>query len=234
MNQSTPQLVLAAAPIGGSRVRLFRDPGPNGAGRLLEQPPSFRYAGFDLRTLDAARLVDDGRLEVRNGDRKLVELHQNGMLLARLAADAQFLGWGADPSHFKNYPRLNALACVEAHAAFVHLFREVMNRFPARPTHIRMHQALRNAKIDGNYLFLTPFYPGPGIVVDPEVFQAHSVNADADHTFPVDHVLEQPNRIAGALAASFADFFDMPIEKMPFLILNNGAVEFDQAALSRQ
>jgi hypothetical protein len=198
----------------------------------LEQPPAFRYAGFDLRTLDSARLVADDRLEVRNGDRKIVELHQNGMLLARLAADADFLGWGADPNHFNRYPRLNALACVEAHAAFVHLFREVANRFATRPALIRMHQALRNARVDGKHLFLTPHYPGPGIVLDPEVFPAHSVNADADHTFPLDEVLDRPNRVAGKLAEEFANFFDMPVQKMPFLSNRHGAIEFDQVALS--
>ena len=90
-----PHYVLAATVLGGMRLKRFRDLG-RGPGRVLEDPPGFRWAGFDLKTLDQARLIDDDCIEVRSGDRKVIQLRQNSLFVVRLAADNDFLGWGQD------------------------------------------------------------------------------------------------------------------------------------------
>lgn len=89
----TPLLILAAAPGQKSRFKSFFD--PDGPGQLLKDPGGLRYAGWDMQTLDQPRIVRGEYLEVRNGDRKQLQLFRDGVFIARLRADDSLLARGA-------------------------------------------------------------------------------------------------------------------------------------------
>src|SRR5688572_10585314 len=81
---------------------------------LLEKPGSLRYAGWNLETQEQARIVKGEYLEVAVGDWKTLQLYEDGMLLAKVKADADFLAWGSRSDEgFEKRPRLNPLALIE-------------------------------------------------------------------------------------------------------------------------
>jgi hypothetical protein len=75
-----PYYFLAATVPPGNRIKGFYHEGSSAPAQFLERAPSFRYAGFDLTTGDQARLLDD-HWQVQSGDRKLIQLFQDGTLL---------------------------------------------------------------------------------------------------------------------------------------------------------
>jgi hypothetical protein len=64
-------LYIAAAPMQPTRVQTLTR--QEGILQLLEQPPYSRYEGWNLATLDQARLVGGRRLSLANGTRKHVD-----------------------------------------------------------------------------------------------------------------------------------------------------------------
>lgn len=215
---STPSYVLAASVPSGNRVRRFFDRDEESAASTLERPPTFRWAGFDLRTMDTARLISDDCLEVRAGERKVLQLYQDGTLVAKAAADASLLGWGLDEAVFARIPRLNPVPVVEWHLAFAHTYRRLIAMLRARPESIRFRMELHNARVGGNRLFLTQYYErGIQNVHNPHRYQVFADNPAEDVTWAAGLLIDEPDFVAYLLVEKFASFFDMPPEDIPFV-----------------
>jgi hypothetical protein len=224
---SRPTYVIAASVPTGNRIRGFFEQGPDSVRSLLEHPPVFRWAGFDLTTRDTARLIDGTKYEVSSGDRKKIQLFNDGTLLFRAAADSEFLGWGQEPEWFRRDPRLNPLAVVEANTSFVHLYSRLLPHFVSRPVSIQIELALRNAEIDQNRIYLTEFYRfGIQNIHKPHRYLAHSINMRERIDIPADEMVDRPNEAAYKVVLSFSTFFDFPAEKIPFVV--EGAIEPSQ------
>src|SRR2546426_470349 len=139
----TPVFVYAAIPTSRTKfVDLFSD-GP--AKKLLEKPGGVRHSGWDLQTLDAARIVEGEYLEVRNGDRKVVDLYETGVLLVRAAATDDLLAWGSAESH-PDTLRLNPLAVIEFTYSFVELYRKFIEILSPQPALVTLRLQIENAK----------------------------------------------------------------------------------------
>ena len=68
---------------------------------------------------------------------------------------------------------------------------------------------------------------------NPERFHAHSVNADDDLTVPAAEFVNRPNIVALRLLRSFAAFFDMETNQLPFVRDSAGVAEIDVEELSK-
>lgn len=84
--------------------------------QLVENPPSFRHAGWDLQTLDRAKPIVGEYLQVANGDRKAIRVFRDGQIIA--AGSSDFFGHGVNKDIDQGFA-LNGLAIAEFIANFV-------------------------------------------------------------------------------------------------------------------
>lgn len=225
---NNPQYVLAATVPDGNRVmRFWGEPGQD-AGWLLANPPTFRRTGFDTSTGDVPRLGPDNSVEV-GGGRQLLRLYQDGTLLFRVPADDDFLAWAE--SDFQQFPRLNPVAVVEVHAAFIHLYQKVLERLKSPPRVITTHLSLTNATIGDQRLFLTQYFsPGSTDKYGAKKYLLQMDPSEDEVDLSPEEVYNHPNRAAFRILAKFAGFFDMPEEEIPFCRAGDGR-EIDIAAI---
>jgi len=84
--------------------------------QLVEKPPSFRHAGWDLQTLDRAKPIAGEYLQAANGDRKVLRVFRDGQIIA--AGDSNFFGHGVNKDPDQPFA-LNGLAIAEFITNFV-------------------------------------------------------------------------------------------------------------------
>lgn len=84
--------------------------------QLIENPPTFRHAGWDLQTLDRAKPMVGEYLQVANGDRKAIRVFRDGQIIA--AGDSNFFGHGVNKDPDQGFA-LNGLAVAEFITNFV-------------------------------------------------------------------------------------------------------------------
>lgn len=84
--------------------------------KLVENPPHFRHAGWDLQTLDRAKPVAGDYLQVSNGERKVLRVFRDGQVT--FAGDEKFIGWGVNKEEGEPFA-VNGLAVTELVTNFV-------------------------------------------------------------------------------------------------------------------
>jgi len=153
-----PYYVLAAWPTPTSEPRTILQTGPGTITGLLENPPVLRYAGWSLETLDHAAGVVEGKYrQVTNGDRKVLRLYRDGMLLHAVSAGADFLGWG-NPEQYRQNPRIISLAIIEVTYLFCRFYVEVLKDLPNAPRMISFRICLgKMASATQQPVRLSPF-----------------------------------------------------------------------------
>jgi len=122
----TPLYILAVVPNEKIKFEKFLDGGKNSPKNLLENPSYLRYGGWNMLNLDQAKIREGLYWEVRNGDRKIIQLYRDGSLISMVHADSSFLGWGISENDFSETPGLNPLAIIEYTYEFVDFFRELL------------------------------------------------------------------------------------------------------------
>lgn len=121
-----PHYVLAAWPTPVSELTTIQGTGEGTITGLLERPPVLRYAGWSLETLDHAVGMQEGKYrQLANGDRKVLRLYRDGMLVHAVSAGSDFLGWG-DPKQYHAKPRILSLAIIEVTYLFCRFYAEVL------------------------------------------------------------------------------------------------------------
>src|SRR5436190_23728453 len=99
-----PTYILTASVPAGNRIRSFFDKHSDSVAYILESPPTLRYSGFDTMTGGQVKQVGTDHYEIRQGDRKLLQLFQDGTLIFRVPADPSFLAWAVDEEAFARWP----------------------------------------------------------------------------------------------------------------------------------
>ena len=158
---------------------------------VIERPRTLRDKGWGMETQQEARIVKGQYLEIVLGDWKTIQLYEDGMLLAKVRADDDFLAWGSrDGEGFEKHPRLNPLALVEFTYSFVDVFSGVIAHAEPQPTACVLEVNIHNALREGGPLYLNPYglgslpyemddakYPAPedadriGVQVDADVIR---------------------------------------------------------------
>jgi hypothetical protein len=212
-----PSLVLAAAPREPVAFKDFFGSGSNSPRMLLEHPGELRYGGWDMQTLDIARIVKGEYLEVRNGDAKQIQLYEDGTLLAKLAADENFLAWGSkDPDL-----RLNPLALLEVLFNFVHLYSTLTSRMQTPPREVNFREQIEHAWIvEGSAKLCLSAY-GVGSIewsMDlPELrHHAPEPSMTRDISVATTDLHKAPGRAAYLLAEKIYLWFGMTPDKIPY------------------
>lgn len=212
-----PYYVLVGAIPPETRLRGFFSSGKESVSWLLTDPPVFRYSGFDVRTGSMARLIEGECWEARNGDRKILRLYQDGVLLFGMRADSDFLAWGENAMSFSDYVRLNPVAVVESHTSFVHLYAAVVRRLVAAPEDVQFFLRFDDAQIGGRRLALSQYYPrGIEWIDNPPLYPVHSVQATSEVALPTAQLLSNPDIAAYTVLAKFYDMCDADEQFIPF------------------
>jgi hypothetical protein len=134
----TPYVFLAAAPKQPARATTLTR--QQGVRQLLEQPPATRHDGWNLVTLERARIAGGPKLEISNGTRKHLSLHDDGTFLA-VGTVPGFLAW-----HRRDLPnKINALALIEFTYNFLLVYDRVLSDLDPLPRALRLRLGLRHA-----------------------------------------------------------------------------------------
>lgn len=144
-----PLYILAVAPDQKVQFSQFLETSENSPKHLLERPPYIRYMGWNMLTLDQAKIREGIYWEVKNGERKIIQLHRDGALLAIAYADSSFLGWGQSEQDFVNNPELNSLALTEYTYEFVELYRRMLDYFNGAES-VTFKIELMNTKLEND------------------------------------------------------------------------------------
>jgi hypothetical protein len=209
-----PYYALAAYTVPGIELKSIFLQGSDSIRSKLETPFVLRYAGFSLETLDKARTLAGQSIEVRNGDRKIIRLYRDGMLLLLASAASDFLAWG------KSIERINQLALIEVTYLFAVFYREVLKDMPQVPQTVQFLAKLSNMHQTGTgrRFHLTPYavsyHPTGGKLAPddnwlfPEILQ----NA-ADYN---------PGVVAYNIVKEIYLWFGFELDKIPYTENTNG------------
>jgi hypothetical protein len=219
-----PRAYFAAAPLQPAHVpTLTRS---EGVRQLLENPPSARSSGWNMRTLDRASLVEGTRLRVSNGDHKHLDLIADGTFTA-IARFNGFLGWGPHP--FPDDPRISGVALIEFTYEFVALYaRLVAEYIEPPPANVRFQIGIRQAISPGgeNAVYLNPgainAFPPP---VRPSAPSA-SFDYSQDETVDSERGIDVPV-VAFQLVRRFYHWFGLLDDDIPYRTPNNDAIDID-------
>ena len=125
--------------------------------RKLENPPldagKIRHGGWSLETLDRGKIIEGEFVRVQNGDRKTIDLYQDGTLIFTGLADERFLSHASEDGL-----RVNSIALIELVYNFISFYREVINDLAIKPNTILVEFRFLNMHLDDkkNYLVEGP------------------------------------------------------------------------------
>lgn len=201
---------------------------------MLEKPESLRYAGWNLETLDQARIVGAEYLQVVNGDRKLLRLYEDGTFISKALADETFLGWGAYRNEFEQRPRINTLALIEYTCEFALFYAKLLRKLVTVPRSLRVHVEFKNASINGRNLYLTPYLSsqmGWAFHSDKGVLSKPDVSKDASlETLPL---VDRPAHFAYCLIETAFLLFGVSSNRIPLVKTERGRREIDVDAIAK-
>ena len=102
----------------------FFDAEEGGVKSLLQEPNNIRRFGWNMSTLDTARMQPGDYWQLKNGNVKTIRLYKEGTLSTRAYANEDFWGWGTNKKDEDQY--LNALALIEFVLEFVRLYKDLI------------------------------------------------------------------------------------------------------------
>jgi hypothetical protein len=185
--------------------------------QLLANPGSFRYAGWDLETRDQPIIVAGDYLEVKNGNRKIIQLYEDGTLIYKVPADNTFLGWGQNEENFTEKPRLNSLAVVEANTNFVHFYKKLIPYFEETPQSIQFKMQFYSMKIAENkFVYLNPTPVNALWPFDDGKYPAPSDEGSKEIVVETKEVEEKPSLVAYKILEKVFLWFGIPTDKIPY------------------
>jgi len=132
-------------PQPNSIPELFKG-GDSAITQLLENPPTFRRSGWDLRTLDRVKAVAGEYVQLDNGNRKTLKLYRDGQFL--FAANHDFLSHGVRKENNENESefRINSLAVAETITNFTYFIHEYTKQASKEPNKVIVKIRLLNPK----------------------------------------------------------------------------------------
>ena len=226
----TPYYVVAATVSPGNRVKGFFQDEADSPARLLDNPLRFRHGGFDVSTLDTAKFVGGDHWEVQSPGRKLLQLYQDGTLLFRMRADAEFLGWGSQDHYFDGW--INPVAAIESQASFVHLYARVLALLLRAANQVSFVLRFENGVYDGTRLAITEYRKNPmNFAVSPTPYPLHDASASTNVAVSADDLAAHPSRCAYGVVRAFYELFDAGPELIPFTATVDNQPEVDVHAI---
>jgi len=198
---------------------------------LLENPGELRYAGWDLTTRAQARIVKGQYLELQGGERKRLQVYEDGSLFVKVSADHDYLSWGVNEADFRKTPRLNTLALIEFSLNFCLLCSGLVQYLDPQPSQVDLSVQIRNAFFGESKLFLIPrpvssygygssdYYPAP----EPST-KLHIEVAN-------EQLKARPDVVTYTLLRKLFLWFGITAEMIPYMSVENGVRFIDSSKI---
>lgn len=213
-----PLYILSVIPVESSTLKKIFEFKKDSIKELLENPGQLRPMGWDLNTLDTARIVEGEYLEVRNGERKLINLYKDGTLILFASADETFLSWGQREGSFKEDPRLNSVAIIELTYNFVDFYKKLIPHFSIKPTSINFRIKIKNAFFNESELYIVPYEVNTfGWLTASTKYPAQKKDMEAVLLCSVDNLINLPAYVAYLIIEKIYLWFGVPINKIPYV-----------------
>jgi hypothetical protein len=223
-------MVLSAAPLTATRFPEFFSRA--GVIQMLQQPGG-RHAGWNLQTEDQARIVRGELLEVGYPDWKLLQLYEDGTLLAKVSGDGDFLAWAStDRKAFWEQPKLNPLALIEFVYSFAAFYAKLVERLSPTPQQVRLRVEFRPLKHGDSSIYLSPY------AIDSIRWQAGMIKYEAKEAameWQLDTVVEalvsKPERTAYVLVEHIYAWFGASSDEIPYTTGSGDLKQIDLVAI---
>ncbi len=226
-----PHFVLTAVPDAATQVKTIFQSGPGTITAVLENPPVLRYAGWSLETRAHAKIVEGLFRQLTNGDRKVLRLYRDGVLVHAVAADSDFLGWGESPEQFREKPRLISLALIEVTYLFCCCYAEVLKdlsipSIPATNISLRTYLGGMRDKGTAKPVGLNPYAVNTfGFRLNDDVKLAPADTLD--RTVTVEGAQFDPGAVAYELVKEIYLWFGFELSNIPYVSEVDGIMRVD-------
>jgi hypothetical protein len=144
-------IVMAVTPEPPSQLKTLFSNSQGSLKRRLEDPPSLRYAGWDLTHDGHAKIVRGEYVRVTSGNAKVVDLYRDGVMVLVALADQALLAWGRERDQ-----RINPVALIELTYSFVSFYSFVLDEITAAPLRLSFRVELRNMHLGGEKSSIAP------------------------------------------------------------------------------
>lgn len=221
-------IVLAASPSPPGQLKTIFGSSADSIRRKLENPPQLRSYGWDLTHHDQARIIKGEAIRVTNGDRKVVDLYRDGMMVAAAPADGSFLAWGRDDGK----QRLNPLALIEYVYSFLNFYSLVLEDFTTLPSTILIGVEFHHMHLDKTKSTLGPY----GLQSIPQQSGTHDKPApDDDKVFQIEVAVEGYNARASVfdVVRDIYLWFGIEEDKIPYFKPEDGVRQLDSEGISK-
>jgi len=208
-------LILTCFPDNLIKLQTLFSSKPGSLKSILESPPKIRESGFGLRVLDKAKIINGRFCRVTGDTRKAIDLYKDGILIAALEADEEFLCWAMRDFVF------NPVALIESIYNFVQLYERVMNDMDKMPNKIYFRIDLRNLHLNGE----------KNKIAEGKLGNIRGLFADEIHPAPENNwsdILEvelkdfELSKVAYNLTEMIYSFFGLAAEEIPYTKEANG------------
>ena len=200
---------------------------PDSIRKKLENPPILRRGGWNLRTLDRAKILRGEMIRVGNGKRIMVDLYRDGTMIFAGQGDHQFLAW-----HDAEEQKINPIALVEILYEFFAFYRLVIEDFEKKPSEFTARFSLKNLHQGNVKTGLAPFEAG----AFAQLFGHEKQDAsDAEMTVQKRFMTEgyDPTVYAYEMAKEIYLWFGLEEDKVPYVKKDNGKKFIDIGTIGR-
>lgn len=195
--------------------------------RQLENPPRLRVYGWDLSHHDQAKIMKGEAIRVTDGDRKVLDLYRDGMMVAAAPADGSFLAWGREEKQ-----RLHPLALIEYVYSFLKFYSLVLKDFATPPSTILIQAELHHMHLDKTISMLGPH----GHQSMSQQFGMHDKPApEDDGTVQIDVAAEDFDArvCVFAIVREIYLWFGIEEDKIPYFKTEEGVRQLDTEGMSK-
>ncbi len=202
-------MILSAYPEYVMQLRTIFSSDPKSIKQMLEYPPTIRSSGFDLRTLDRASIISGKFCRVTNGDRKVIDLYEDGALIAGFKADGDYLCWAMKGL------KINPVVLIESVYTFVLFYELVIEDMDTKPKIVTFKVDLHNFHLDDKKNYLVPY----GLNTIAQIFDDEKkIARDNNWSKNIDVDIEkfEVASIAYKIVERIYLYFGFEVEKIPF------------------
>ena len=184
--------------------------------QLLEHPPRYRYAGFDVATDRPSEIIQGRFRRCLVPGRKILELWQDSLLAFVAHGGDPYLAW-AMHSDAGSGLRINNIALAETAYSFSELAIKLFTLAKPNPTKLKMQMGLSDMRIDSKLMSLSRFRPGD--LYGGDWRQAPTDGKSFEITFPLADA--EPGVIAYCLLAKLYTWFGFEESQIPYVAVGS-------------
>jgi hypothetical protein len=209
--------ILAAYPKKPNKLKTIFEKKEGSILRRLEKPGGLRYAGWDLQTLDTAKIYEGEYIQVCNAQNKTIRLYKDGTMIFTI--DCDLLTW-----HDEAGLKINCLAIIESAFNFVKFYKSVIGDFSSTEDIFVVEFGFKNLHKDGHKSYLCAYSLGSDFYEDNTFCKSAPKNdyISGPNKFECENMDER--KVTYELVKKIYPWFEIPTGegRLPYVKSENG------------